>query len=569
MITLPSSNSTSSRTLVVGFVLITLMYLAVASMTSLWDRDEPRFARAAVEMVQSGDYIVPTFNGNLRPDKPAMIYWLMSVPIQILGPITIAVRLPSICGLLLACLITYRIGKRMFDDEIGRDAAIMLGTSLMATYIGTASTADGVLLACITLGIWTFIESLYSKWTWRNTVVLSVAFGAAQLTKGPVGLAIPLMMIVGTCWLGRKAFQRPAKLWLWVTIAVIAGTGMFLAWGYPANEATDGRFLQLGIGHHVINRMAEAQESHGGKGILGYVAMIPFYIPAIAAGFFPWSLHVGAAVSAMLRKTIGDDKQRAILIGWIAPTFILMSLVATKLPHYVLPIYPALAIASAATVRAKLKDQLCEKDRDWLRGGIWLFGITAAVFVVLIVGGAWMIHTTTFVIGLVIAAVIAGIAWKVCRAQLSEDVVAGTNLVARAIPVMMIVAAFVLLPSVEQHVKISPQLADEIRDHVEADVPVYTYGYDEPSLIFYLNRSVGDPVQSITGGSPGIDKWARDTASGDAVGVITQRKWEQVQGKFKTPDLQLLATRSAVNYSASGRRQHVLILLRKGDQSPQ
>ena len=90
------------------------IYLFMATRATLWDRDEPRFARATVEMIESGNYLVPTFNNDLWPDKPVMFYWLMSLPIRLFGPTEFACRFFAAVGTALTCLLTIFVGQRLF-----------------------------------------------------------------------------------------------------------------------------------------------------------------------------------------------------------------------------------------------------------------------------------------------------------------------------------------------------------------------------------------------------------------------------------------------------------------------
>ncbi|HEW78800.1 MAG TPA: glycosyltransferase family 39 protein, partial [Phycisphaerales bacterium] len=86
-------------------------YLFMSTRSTLWDRDEPRFARATVEMIESGNYLVPSFNGKMWPDKPIFFYWLMSLPVRLLGPTELACRFFGAVGTALTCLLTFFIGR--------------------------------------------------------------------------------------------------------------------------------------------------------------------------------------------------------------------------------------------------------------------------------------------------------------------------------------------------------------------------------------------------------------------------------------------------------------------------
>ncbi|HIO65158.1 MAG TPA: hypothetical protein EYN40_00570, partial [Planctomycetes bacterium] len=105
--------------LVLLLVCLALMGFYSASVTMLWDRDEPRFARAAVEMVRTGDVMVPRFDGQLRPDKPPLVYWLMMPWIGALGATDLAVRIPSILATLITALATFHIGKTLGGEDVG------------------------------------------------------------------------------------------------------------------------------------------------------------------------------------------------------------------------------------------------------------------------------------------------------------------------------------------------------------------------------------------------------------------------------------------------------------------
>ena len=113
----------------------TFLYLLIAGSSTLWDRDEPRYARVTVEMVESGNYLVPTFNGEVWFDKPILLYWLMSVPVRLLGPSEIACRLPAVLGTAVTLLLTFFIGKKLFGTKSGLWAEAILATTLLMLFV--------------------------------------------------------------------------------------------------------------------------------------------------------------------------------------------------------------------------------------------------------------------------------------------------------------------------------------------------------------------------------------------------------------------------------------------------
>lgn len=117
------------------------LLLAVASAAPLQDRDEPRFAQATVEMLSSGDFLVPTFNGRLRPDKPPLAYWAMAAAVRVAGPREGTFRAPSALGIALAALALWGAGRRLLGPRAALLAAGVLAATPLALAIGSAAYA--------------------------------------------------------------------------------------------------------------------------------------------------------------------------------------------------------------------------------------------------------------------------------------------------------------------------------------------------------------------------------------------------------------------------------------------
>lgn len=337
-----------------------LLFTLASSATTLFDRDEPRFAQATIEMIASGNWLYPTFEGNLRPDKPILIYWLMSVPVRLLGNTEWALRLPSALGVGIAALATFIAARRLVSERAALLAMLILVSSPLTMLMGTAATADGWLLGMTTAAIASFVcafttskKPLALAWL----VSMMIFCGLAQLTKGPVGLAVIGFPVVGTLLLSWRRTSSTRWLLGPVAVALALSVGMFLAWAIPANSATQGEFAAQGLGKHVLSRVLAPMEGHGGS----FLLTLPYYIPVLIAGFFPWVIFLPAALAHLIRRDSDDCTRRVriMALAWILPTFVMMSLVATKLPHYVLPIWPALAIVCAAWFARKARFRLC------------------------------------------------------------------------------------------------------------------------------------------------------------------------------------------------------------------
>ena len=115
-------------------------------------------------------------------------------------------------------------------------------------------------------------------------------------------------------------------------------------WGVPALIATNGEYLRIGLGKHVLQRSLQPMESHGGAGLAGYLLFLPFYLVVSIFSFFPWCFFLPACVKRLLTHRDPDENY---LLGPILIVLFVFTLIQTKLPHYVLPAYPMLAILVA------------------------------------------------------------------------------------------------------------------------------------------------------------------------------------------------------------------------------
>lgn len=287
-------------------------YVLIAHLSSLWDRDEPRYAQATVEMLRSGDYLVPTFNAALRPDKPILIYWLMSLPVRLFGHTELAFRGVAIAASFLAGLFTFLIGRRLFDARTAFLGVCFLLTTPLMMISGTAATTDAVLLACIMGAMLALLDLSGGRATWRQGVGLWLALGLALLVKGPVGLAIPLltMLVLGIRSRGRGTAGANRRVWVIEGLAVILGVALFLAWALPANEATGGEFLRQGLGRHVLKRSVQPLESHGGS----YLLFLFYYLPVMLLTFLPWTLFLPGGLVALRRGRVGAPHAAGFLV---------------------------------------------------------------------------------------------------------------------------------------------------------------------------------------------------------------------------------------------------------------
>jgi 4-amino-4-deoxy-L-arabinose transferase-like glycosyltransferase len=322
---------------------------------SLWDIDEGHNAEAAREMLDSGNWFVPTFNYQLRDHKPPLLYWLQMAAYQFFGINEFAARLPSALAALVAVLVTYELGRRMFAAGTGLLAGLILASAAMFTASAHFANPDALLDALTLLALFLF---------WRNFVAnnrswfvpAALCLGLAVLTKGPVGLLLPAGVIfLFLLWSGRLGLLLDSRL----ILAAFAFVLVSVPWYAWVAAETKGEFIRGFFMTHNVGRFLSPMENHRGP--------IYYYLIALGLGFAPWSPFVPAAIwyglkNETAKRRNGETVKSAasaspfrplpvspfrFLVCWIAVYIVFFSVAGTKLPNYILPIYPAVAILTA------------------------------------------------------------------------------------------------------------------------------------------------------------------------------------------------------------------------------
>ena len=322
--------------------------------TGLVDETEPLFAEAARQMLETGNWVTPYFNGEPRFDKPPLLYWMMAGFFKILGTNEWAVRLPSaLSAIALMVLLFYTLHRFTLRGSHWWQPTAAIGTTAFAFNVhsivwGRIGVSDMLLSGCVGCALLCFFVGYAAKegkgqsWLWY--LAFYACMGLGVLAKGPIGLILPGLAIVAfATYMG--------KVWtlFWETQPLL-GIPLFSAiavpWYVLAIRANGASYVQNFFGYHNIERFSRVVNSHD--------APWYFYFLVVALGFLPWS---GFLPGALIRLRFWNgqawrSRSRANHIGifalfWFATTFGFFTVASTKLPSYVLPLMPAAAILIA------------------------------------------------------------------------------------------------------------------------------------------------------------------------------------------------------------------------------
>jgi 4-amino-4-deoxy-L-arabinose transferase-like glycosyltransferase len=322
---------------------------------SLWDLDEGRNGTAAMEMYETGDWIVPKFNGKLRSHKPVLLYWLQATAFGVCGVNEFAARLPSALAAMLTVLLTYELGRRLFNPATGLLGALVLASSTLFCASAHFANPDALLLTFTTATLLLIWMGVSAKRRWPLALT-GVSIGLAVLAKGPVGVVLPMAVMTAFLLCSERWRLLFDPVW-WLTgflTAVVA-----LPWYILVTIDTRLEFLTDFFGTHNWERMVTPMEAHSGPPW--------YYAVVIMIGLVPWSAFLGGAVwygawSAIRKpwsafrapwsRARDDEPELAIeayrfVACWIVVYLVAFTVAATKLPNYILPVLPPLAVLIA------------------------------------------------------------------------------------------------------------------------------------------------------------------------------------------------------------------------------
>ncbi|WP_181179466.1 glycosyltransferase family 39 protein [Mesorhizobium sp. B2-1-3A] len=363
------------------FLFLFSLVMTVSGLASLppIDRDESRFVQATKQMAESGDYVDIRFQDASRYQKPIGIYWLQSAAVTLSGkgaeaPIWVY-RTISALGIAIAVLAIAWTGTNLFGANAGLAAGLVMAAIFATAFEGRDAKTDAMLLACC-VAAQGALGQIYLA-ARRNEPVAGhlwwifwIAQGAAILIKGPIAPLLSALTIAALF-----AFERDGR---WLSKLKV-GRGLLLVvlitlpWLAAITWKSHGAFLQQAVGKDMLGKVASGEESHG----------LPpgFYMLTYSLFMWPFGLiAVGAGLQALNR--LRDDVRLRFCLAWYIPFWLVFELIPTKLPHYVLPAYPGMALLIGWLLTLQPQDANAPLRR-WQQ---WLWWATAFGLVVVSLG---------------------------------------------------------------------------------------------------------------------------------------------------------------------------------------
>jgi 4-amino-4-deoxy-L-arabinose transferase-like glycosyltransferase len=332
-------------------LLAALTFFAGLGRGAITDSDEAFYAESAREMVASGDWLTPQYNYEPRFQKPILYYWLTAATYLVFGPTEFAARLWAAMAGLGLVLVTAACGRRWYDESTGLLAGAIVATNFGYFSIARMALPDLPLTFCITLAIWAaMVSTLEQERSPRKFVLVAgLALGLGFLMKGPVGVIIPLLVIIPVLVIERRAIGvTPIDLVLgFVVMMAVAMPWYLLMWFRHGNDYLQSFFVGDNFERFATARFNDPRPWW-------------FYLPVVAGGLLPWTplalTWLGPITSFIRRRRdVGTVDLRLIL--WAVLPLVFYTLSVGKQPRYVLPVLPPLALLLAASI--------IERTQEW------------------------------------------------------------------------------------------------------------------------------------------------------------------------------------------------------------
>jgi 4-amino-4-deoxy-L-arabinose transferase-like glycosyltransferase len=442
---------------------------------ALIDPDEGRTASIALAMATSGDFLVPRFNGLPFLDKPGLFYATQALAMRRLGATETAARLPALLAAWGTAAATAWFAARLFGPDTAWIAGTAALTAPLALAMARTARADSLLALFMVVALMAFFQAVEGRaggHRWLGwTLVAWAAMAAGVLVKGPVALAVPLL--VAAPW----AAWRRRSIAVWHP----AGGGLFLLVVVPWALAVEARvpgFLRYGLVTETWERLTRDSLQRGGP--------VWYFLPYLVAGCLPWLVVVVASAfdRSRLRAALADPVV-VFLVAWVVLPLLFFSLSQSKRPQYLLPVVPAVALL-AARAWSRLRPPLAGARAAagiWIAlGGVLVLAATAEASGRVPAELASAARPALWILGLLMVAA-GGLAWSGARRPLLAPM-------ALSLPLLALPLATAPLMDAVAARRSARDLAAALPVGGAAGVEVVGIETFSPSLTFYLGRPI-------------------------------------------------------------------------------
>ncbi len=471
------------------FVLLTTMFFLVLighHSLGVMDRDEARFAQSSKQMLQTNDYIVPRFQDELRAKKPIAIYWFQSFSAKLMGKEKISsYRFPSLIGLLLTLFLTYKFSILLRKTENNQFHGIIAGLFLASSPLIYAEAhlakVDSFLLAIIIfqqMMLWKIYSDRFKGTKNYNYIYFWLSLSLTILLKGPIGPAVSFLTIISLSLIDRD-FKWIKEINFFNGFLILLIT--VLPWTLAVSILTEGEFILSALKNDFLLKIKSGQESHGSMPGTYLLLLCLLFWPAIIFLFY----------IPLLGKKLWKNDSFKFCLSWILGYWIILEMIPTKLPHYILPVLPPIALLMTHSLT---KIDNYNKIKKGIIFNIFLIFVCIngiCIFTLLTWSVSKFSYENTYhllIILLILFFLFVFIQFKIYlwreKFRIKEIIL---------IPILGVVFNFFIITGIVSNldkIHVSKALSEEIKKLDFKPNPIAISGFHEPSAVFYLGKDL-------------------------------------------------------------------------------
>ncbi|MBB5016827.1 4-amino-4-deoxy-L-arabinose transferase-like glycosyltransferase [Chitinivorax tropicus] len=476
--------STSKRSWAALLILFAALWFGQLDFRKLVKPDEGRYAEISREMVVSGDWVTPRLNDLKYFEKPPMQYWATALAYEIFGETEWTARLWTGLSGFIGILLAVYAGSVLFGRRAGLITGLVLGGSLYYLALGHINTLDmgvSLFLELALIGFLMAHRDQASPRSQRNwMMVVWFAMAGAMLSKGLIGLVIPGMALILYMLLTRQWSLLARMHWL-------PGLALFalivLPWFVLVSQRNP-EFLQFFFIHEHFQRFATDNARRDGA--------IWYFIPLLILGITPWASWLGSSLWQAKTKTPQQTFQpKWMLLIWSAFIFIFFSISKSKLPAYILPMFPAVALLMGDHLARQTPAQIA-RHAGWLA----LLSVPMCVFLIALPhvqefgseetpASLIMAYATWIQAGAVTGVIGFVMAWRLARKNQALDSLVAIGMTGAIVASLILNGHNELAPSNSSY-----HFAQQLKGKIKPNVPFFSVNTYDQTLTFYLKRTM-------------------------------------------------------------------------------
>ena len=500
------NNDDFLKALIVILVLFVVLYFYRLGSVGLIDVDEPRYAEAGREMLESGNWIVPYFNYSVRFDKPIFFYWLEAISMKVFGVNEFAARFPSALCALLCVSILFVFLKTFYDITFALTGVVLLMSSFEFAALSRFSVTDMALASFMSSAMFSFFLGYHHVLNshrffkfqitefsfWYITGFLFLAL--AVLTKGPIAIIILCLVFIPFFWWIEKLDYFFKSNTFWIGFFIFLFT--IIPWYLMVHFATGGEFTKVFFGTHNFSRFTSVVSGHRGS--------VFYFIPVVLIGFLPWTFFLPQAIFSLIKKGLRSllssttEQVPWFCLWWFLVVFVFFSFSKTKLLTYVLPLFPALSVIISFWFNEMFKKHINNRG---LIIGLGTFFLFSLIFLGICLFNLNVIlpreiKNLKLDLPIISFAFLMFVGVSMAWASSHKDVKMTLLIICSTFLLLDFSLISFLLPKIDE---CSQQMLRTFAKSILKDVELSTYQIVKPSLTFYSERKIEkfDSIEEI------------------------------------------------------------------------